>query len=53
MDRQVPEQSGERDHAPGYNRLLAGEVDFAVGSRELDELQACITLQAAGIEGAA
>jgi len=29
---------GERDYAPGYSHLLAGEVDFAVGSAELQSL---------------
>ena len=33
--------TGERDYAPGYNRLLAGDVDFAEGSVELSELQSC------------
>lgn len=32
--------TGERDYAPGYSRLLAGEVDFADGSAELDALAA-------------
>jgi hypothetical protein len=29
---------GERDYAPGYSRLLAGEVEFADGSAELESL---------------
>jgi exodeoxyribonuclease V gamma subunit len=29
---------GERDYAPGYSHLLAGEVDFAEGSAELAAL---------------
>ncbi len=30
---------GERDHAPGYTRLLAGEEMFAIGSPALSQLQ--------------
>ncbi len=44
---------GERDYAPGYNQLLAGDVDFAEGSSELlalntfaTRLNRCITLEA-------
>lgn len=32
--------TGERDYAPGYSHLLAGEVDFADDSTELDALAA-------------
>ncbi len=32
--------TGERDYAPGYNRLLAGEVGFDEGTPELLALQA-------------
>jgi exodeoxyribonuclease V gamma subunit len=42
---------GERGYAPGYNQLLAGDVDFAVGTPELaalhdfaTQLHACISL---------
>ena len=31
---------GERSYAPGYSRLLAGDVEFADGSSELAELHA-------------
>ncbi len=50
---------GERDYAPGYNRLLAGEVDFADGSPPLAALHefalalhACISLASTSQDGA-
>ncbi|MEO7065750.1 MAG: exodeoxyribonuclease V subunit gamma [Rhodanobacter sp.] len=49
-----PFGTGERDYAPGYAHLLAGELDFADGSSELaqlaefaGELQLCIALNSA------
>jgi len=29
------QERGERDHGPGYNRLLAGDVTFEAGTKEL------------------
>ncbi len=37
-DSGIRECIGERDYAPGYARILAGDVDFAAGSTELAEL---------------
>jgi exodeoxyribonuclease V gamma subunit len=33
--------TGERDYAPGYARVLGGDVEFAAGSPELADLVAC------------
>ncbi|HET6631683.1 MAG TPA: exodeoxyribonuclease V subunit gamma [Rhodanobacteraceae bacterium] len=51
---------GERDYAPGYARLLAGDADFGLGSDELialrtfaAELQDCIRLQPPRLEAVA
>ncbi|MEO8748540.1 MAG: hypothetical protein ABI379_12915, partial [Rhodanobacter sp.] len=48
---------GERDYAPGYSQLLAGDVDFADGTPELvalhalaQQLHACITFDVAPAE---